>query len=137
MQKLFRAARKSPIIIGEIDHERLSLLAETIAGRNEALADQLTFELDRARVVPERRVPATVIRMGSKVTWRTETAEEHRATLVFPGEADFAGGKLSILTPVGVALIGLSVGQEMEWMARDGRTHALTVLEVQAPEGVS
>lgn len=131
MQKNSRAERKSPIILSEQDHERLSLLADTIADRNEALAETLAFELDRARVVPDKRVPATVIRMGSTAVWRTESGEEHRATLVFPAEADIANGKVSILTPVGVALIGLSTGQTMQWTARDGRNHSLTVLKVE------
>lgn len=132
MQKTLRAERKSPIIIGEQDHGRLSLLADTIADRNEALSETLSFELDRARVVPDKRVPATVIRMGSTAVWRTENGEEHRAMLVFPGEADINNGKVSILTPVGVALIGLSTGQSMQWTARDGRNHSLTVLKVES-----
>mgnify|MGYP001070468504 FL=1 len=131
MQKNLRRERRSPIIIGENDHGRLSLLAEKIANLNETLSETLIGELDRAKVVPEQRVPATVIRMGSTVVWRTEKGEEHRAKLVFPGDADINSGKVSILTPVGVALIGLSTGQAMEWMTRDGRSHALTVLKVE------
>ncbi|MGE0241516.1 MAG: GreA/GreB family elongation factor, partial [Parvibaculaceae bacterium] len=48
----------------------------------------------------------------------------------FPGEADIAEGRLSILTPVGTALIGLSVGQSILWTGRDGQQHKLTVLDV-------
>lgn len=133
MQKSSRAERKSPIILGESDHERLSMLADTIAPRNEALADTLASELDRARVVPDKRVPATVIRMGSTVSWKMETGEEHRATLVFPVDADINNGKVSILTPVGVALIGLSTGQTMQWSSPGGREHVLTVTSVEPP----
>lgn len=133
MQKSSRAERKSPIILGESDHERLSMLADTISTRNEALADTLAAELDRARVVPDKRVPATVIRMGSTVSWKMDTGEEHRATLVFPVDADISNGKVSILTPVGVALIGLSTGQTMQWSSPGGRDHVLTVTHVEPP----
>ena len=56
-----------------------------------------------------------------------------RVTLVFPGEADIAQGKISILTPIGAALIGLSAGQSIDWTARDGRIHRLKVESVEAP----
>lgn len=125
--------RKSPIVIGENDHARLASLADAIATRSEELADTLASELDRARVVPDRRVPANVIRIGSTAVWRTENGEERRGTLVLPAEADISSGKVSVLTPVGIALLGLSPGQTMEWTARDGRLHALTVLTVEAP----
>jgi regulator of nucleoside diphosphate kinase len=52
-------------------------------------------------------------------------------TLVLPGGADIAEGKVSVLTPIGAALIGLSTGQSIDWTARDGRTHRLTVEHVE------
>ena len=50
---------------------------------------------------------------------------------MFPGEADIADGKISILTPIGVALVGLASGQSMDWTGRDGRVHRLTVESVE------
>lgn len=132
MQNISRG-RKSPIVIGKSDHARLASLAGAIAGRSEELADTLEAELDRAKIIPDRRVPANVIRIGATAEWRTETGEERRATLVLPAEADISSGKVSVLTPVGIALIGLSPGQSMQWTARDGRLHTLTVLAVEAP----
>jgi regulator of nucleoside diphosphate kinase len=52
---------------------------------------------------------------------------------VYPGEADIAQNRVSILTPIGAALIGLSVGQSIAWSARDGRQQVLTVLSVEPP----
>lgn len=52
-------------------------------------------------------------------------------TLVLPGEADIAAGKVSVMTPIGIALIGLSAGRSMNWTARDGRIHKLTVVSVE------
>lgn len=134
MQNNLRAPRKCPIIISEADHQRLVLLAEKFAERSADLAAVLEYELDRARVVPAQRIPSGVIRMGSTAVWRTHTGDEHRATLVYPADADIASGKVSILTPVGVALIGLSVGQQMEWIGHDGRSQSLTVLRVEADD---
>jgi regulator of nucleoside diphosphate kinase len=61
----------------------------------------------------------------------TDAGEDRTVTLVFPGRADIAEGKVSVLTPIGVALIGLAVGQSIDWTARDGRTHRLTVRDVE------
>ncbi len=53
--------------------------------------------------------------------------------LVFPGQADIGAGKISILTPIGTALIGLSEGQSIVWTARDGKERRLTVIKVENP----
>ena len=55
-----------------------------------------------------------------------------RVTLVYPADANIDAGKISVLTPIGTALIGLSVGQSIGWSARDGRSHRLAVLSVEA-----
>lgn len=130
--------RKPAIRITRSDHERLWQLAEALADRNPDVADELMAELNRARVVADGRLAPDVVRMGSTLIFTSDLGETRRVSLVFPGEADIAAGKVSILTPIGAALIGLSVGQSIEWTARDGRVHLLTVDEVdgsgQAPE---
>lgn len=68
--------------------------------------------------------------MGSIVEFRSNDGQERRVTLVYPGEADIAQGKISILTPIGTALIGLAPGQSISWTARDGKQHELNVLSV-------
>ena len=73
--------------------------------------------------------------MGSIVEFRSDTGQQRRVALVFPGDADFAQGRISILTPIGAALIGVSPGQSIAWTARDGRRHRLTVLTVEQPAG--
>ena len=130
--------RKPAITITRSDDERLQRLANSILERNPELAETLLSELDRAQVVTDARIRPDVIRMGSTVRYSTETGEERTVTLVYPNEADIAEGRISVLTPIGIALIGLSSGQAMDWTARDGRVHRLTVLDVagaeQAPE---
>ena len=130
MQDAAKSRRKPAIRISKTDHERLSSLAETIADRNPDVSDALLAELDRARVVEDKSVPANTVRMGSTVTFTSDGADTRTVTLVFPGQANIEEGKVSILTPVGAALIGLSEGQCMSWTARDGREHALSVVSV-------
>ena len=125
--------RKPAITMTRYDHERLLRLAESHASRNPEVADELLAELDRARIVEERKIPASVVRMGSSLRFTSDLGEDKRVSLVFPGEADIAAGKISILTPIGTALIGLSVGQSIDWTARDGRVHRLTVEAVEPP----
>ena len=68
--------------------------------------------------------------MGSEVEFRDETTGTVRkVTLVYPGEADIALGKISVLTPIGTALIGLGVGQSIMWETRTGDLKRLTVLQ--------
>lgn len=125
--------RKPAITMTRSDRESLSRLAESYAMRNPDVADVLMAELERARVVEDARIPADVIRMGSTLRFTSDLGEGRRVTLVFPGEADIAESKISILTPIGAALIGLAAGQSIDWTARDGRVHRLTVETVEAP----
>lgn len=127
-----RAGRRPAITITRTDHERLSRLAETLASRDPDTAGQLLGELDRARVVADGRIAADVVRMGSTLRFTTDAGEDRTVTLVFPGEADIVKGRISVLTPIGAALIGLSASQSIDWTSRDGRTRRLTVESVAA-----
>nr|WP_278116164.1 nucleoside diphosphate kinase regulator [Mesorhizobium sp. WSM4875]WIE94664.1 nucleoside diphosphate kinase regulator [Mesorhizobium sp. WSM4875] len=125
--------RKPTIAVTRTDSERLWRLAESFADRNSAVAEELLAELDRAKVVDDGRLSSNVVRMGSSMRFTSDLGEDRNVTLVFPGEADIAEGKVSVLTPIGVALIGLSAGQSIDWTARDGRVHRLMVESVQPP----
>ncbi|MER8613918.1 nucleoside diphosphate kinase regulator [Mesorhizobium sp. M0435] len=137
MQDNTKTRRKPNIRISQSDHTRLSALASTVAVRNPEAADELLAELERARIVADGWVSAGTVRMGSIVTFKPDTGDRKTVTLVFPGDADISENKVSILTPIGTALIGLSAGQSIMWTARDGRRHELSVLAVSqpAPEG--
>lgn len=134
MTDISTTRQKPEISISTSDHARLSMLADAIAVRDATLADDLAGELERARVVADDKIAQGVIRMGSRLRFKDEKGLERTVSLVFPPEADIAQGKMSILTPVGTALIGLSPGQSILWTARNGQRHELTVLEVEAPE---
>jgi regulator of nucleoside diphosphate kinase len=128
--------RKPPITIAKSESARLLALAAALAERNPELSDTMFGELERARIVADGAVASNVVRMGSIVTYRPDGDEPRTVTLVYPGEADIDQGRISVATPVGVALIGLSPGQSIAWTARDGRSHELTVLAVHSSEAV-
>lgn len=129
-----RTARPQITIAKEaMDH--LERLVDGAALRTPALADRLLDELSRARIVPAAKMPPDVVTIGSQVTWRDETTgQETTATLVWPEQADIDAGRASILTPIGVALLGLKAGARFTWETRSGETRTLTVLSVAPPE---
>lgn len=110
------------IFITELDRERLQALiakqrVET-AGKHVAT---LQAELDRAVVVPPREVTPDVVTMRSTVELTDlDTGETETHTLVFPEEADIDQGKLSVLAPIGTAVLGCRVGDEFEWQVPAG-----------------
>lgn len=128
--------RKPAITMGIEANRRLSNLAMAIEERMPEIADALLQELDRARLVPDAKLPDKVVRLGSTVEFATNGDQPRCITLVMPAEADIAQGRISIATPIGVALIGLSEGQSMTAHARDGRENLLTVMKVSAPQPV-
>jgi regulator of nucleoside diphosphate kinase len=119
------------IVVSESDHDRLTDLATAALDRLPETAQELLDEMERAEVVGAPALPANVVRMGSTVTFQPDGGRKRRVTLVFPAAEDIAEARISVLTPIGTALIGLSEGQSIEWSARDGRRHQLTVLAVE------
>ena len=123
------------VVIDEAYYDRLESLAVGGMERAQAAAERLLEELERAEVLPSEEVPASVVNIGSQVVYRDDESERsHTACLVFPAEADISRQRISVLTPVGAALIGLSEGQSISWLSRDGKERRLTVLEVKPPE---
>lgn len=114
------------LVIGRADHTLLTQLASAGAGSS----DELLTELERAEVVEDQSVPANVVRMGSVVGYSVDGGEPTTVTLVYPEHADISAGRISVLTPVGTALIGLRPGQSIEWSTRDGTKRKLTVITV-------
>jgi regulator of nucleoside diphosphate kinase len=121
--------RLSPEIIISRDEYRTLV---GLTGAASRVADDLLQEIERATIVDDDRVPSDVARMGSIITYRTP-AGARTVELVYPADADIARARISILTPIGTALIGLRAGQSISWTTRDGRREALTVLRVLAP----
>ncbi|ODT79607.1 MAG: hypothetical protein ABS76_18670 [Pelagibacterium sp. SCN 64-44] len=118
------------------DHRQLNSLAMAALERLPDLSDYLLSELERAQIVDDTAVPADIVRMGSSVRYRTDAGQEQQVTLVYPVDADIAAGRISVMTPVGTALIGLRVGQSITWRDRADKRQMLTVLSV-TPETVA
>jgi regulator of nucleoside diphosphate kinase len=119
------------IMLTANDHSRLSSLVETVADTAPDVYSYLSEELDRATVVAPQEIAPTVVTMNARVTFRDETTGQSRSvTLVYPQEADLADGKVSILTPIGAALIGVAEGHSIRWFTRQGEARTLTVLRV-------
>lgn len=96
-----------------------------------SVAEYLMEELSRAHVVPDDACSAHVVQMGSHVTYTDDGAgQTHRVSVVYPNEANIDEQRISVLTPVGAALIGMSPAQHIHWRDPDGRTRILTVLDV-------
>ncbi|MDP3255723.1 MAG: nucleoside diphosphate kinase regulator [Bosea sp. (in: a-proteobacteria)] len=128
-----RAARPAIVLTAE-DH---LLLSRAVDGAGERLADlaaELARELDRARILPRGRHSADHIRIGSGVTFRDDASgKESTITLVRPEEADVDAGRISVMTPIGVALIGMAAGKSIDWTTRSGEQRRLTVTAVRDP----
>lgn len=120
-----------PLLISRLDYERLEALLEQPVARGLDL-DALTGELERADIVEPSQMPGDVITMNSTARFRDETSgHEHELTLVYPKDADGSPDKVSILAPVGSALLGLRVGATIEWPVPGGRMARLRVLAIQ------
>ncbi|MEO8684700.1 MAG: nucleoside diphosphate kinase regulator, partial [Devosia sp.] len=117
------------LVLGEADHRKLVALALAGIGHSSEAGDDLLYELERAQVVSDEALPAAVVHMGSRVTYRPDNGDARTVTLVYPVDADISAGRISVLTPIGTALIGLSQGQSITWTARNGQRHVLTVLD--------
>ena len=120
---------KRRIYVTEQDMERLEDLLET--SKKSEYARSLEAELVNAVVVPSEEMPPDVVTMNSCVCFEDlTTGNRETITLVYPGQANMASGRVSVLAPVGSALIGLSVGQTIEWPMPNGRQRRLRIVEV-------
>ncbi len=119
------------IVIPESEHARLLALADAAEKRTPAVAEFLADELTRAEIVRDEEFDPNVVRMGSRVTFVDEvTGRTRTVTLVYPDAADIDQNRISILTPIGAALIGLSPSQSITWPLPDGRVGSLKVVAV-------
>jgi regulator of nucleoside diphosphate kinase len=123
---------KPSITLTASDHERLSDLVRVAMNNMPDVASGLADEIDRAHVMAKGQHPIGVVSMGSEVKFRDDTSGKiQKVFLVYPGQADISQDKISVLTPIGTALIGLRVGSSITWETRTGEFKRLTVLEVR------
>jgi len=122
------------IIMTRADHEELEavvMFTGKVSDRAKAELQSLENELRRATVLPADKIPADVITMNSRAELiDLESNERMEFTLVMPSDADIDAGKISVLAPLGTAMIGYRVGDEFEWPVPYG-TRQLRVEKVR------
>ncbi len=120
------------IVVTRQDMERLRALIDGVASeRNREAAEALESELAHARLVEPDQIPHDVVTMNSQVRFVDEnTGVERQITLVYPRDAAPEQGKVSVLAPVGAALIGLRTGDTIDWPLPGGRAKRLRIVEV-------
>ena len=117
------------IVLSRFDHKRLDQLLEKLGPRPEL--DALREEPERAEIVEPEAVPNDLVTMNSTVRFTDEeTGKESEITLVFPGSADVDRKRISVFAPLGSALLGLSIGDSIDWPVPNGRARRLRVVGI-------
>jgi len=119
-------------VLTELDHARLiSLLARMAAADGLHGAAETAYDLlDSALTVPARSIPPDIVTMRSRVRLRDGDGQDVDLTLAYPAEADAASGRISVLSPLGLSLIGCHKGQAIQWQAPDRAVHQRALVEV-------
>ena len=111
--------RERTIYVTEFDLQRLSNLLNGARSWNKKDRDYLTKleeELEWAQILAPQEIPGDVVTMNSQARVRDLNSNEEMVfTLVFPAEADYERGRLSVLAPIGTALLGYRAGDMVEW----------------------
>ena len=118
-----------------VTSQDLQRLQELIRGSGSDAVERLDEELARARVVPAREMPRDVVTMNSEVKFEdTVSGAQRSVRVVYPEAADATRGWVSILSPLGAALLGLRVGQEFDWLMPQGKRRVRVVDVPYQPE---
>jgi len=111
---------------------RLEALASAMMRRAPDVGERLMDEIARAKLVAPEKLRDDIVTIGSEVTYRDlSTARMHTVVLVYPEDADINQHRISVLTPIGVALLGLTAGATMSWHTRGDDTRQLEVVAVK------
>lgn len=119
------------IIVSSVDMQRLETLLDSLPAAQADVRNLLLDELARAELVEPDEMPPNVVTMNSRVRFALDApAEEFNLTLAYPKDMQLDDQRISVLSPVGNALIGLAVGDSIDWQRPDGASFQLTVLDV-------
>lgn len=125
------ATAQPPLHVIDTEYDRIADLAMRVSASEPVLAQRLMDELDRADVHAAGDLPPGVVTLNAQVDFVDEGSGSRRSVrLVLPAEADVAAGKVSILTPVGAGLIGMSEGAAILWPDREGQPRTLRIVRV-------
>lgn len=113
---------------------RLEALASSVMRRSPEVGERLMDEIARAKLVAPDKLRDDVVTIGSEVTYRDLSSDRMQTVfVVYPEDADIDQNRISVLTPVGVALLGLSPGATISWITRDDETRLLEIVAVRLP----
>jgi regulator of nucleoside diphosphate kinase len=119
------------IIVSTVDHGRLTKLLDELPRDDFAGRRELEADLERAKIVEPEQVPPSVVTMNSTVRFSVaDSSDEFELRLVYPKDAETDGRTISILAPVGGALLGLAEGDEIDWPKPGGGTQRVRIQEV-------
>jgi len=125
---------RPPIHLLASESDMVASLALQVEDRFPVIASMLLEEIERAELHDEATLPEAVVTLGSEVEFIDERSHQLRTvSLVLPAEANIALGKISILTPMGAALYGLSAGQSIDWPDLDGNSRRIGIRTVRQP----
>lgn len=122
--------KRPKIILTSQDMNRLDKLLEALPEAAFPGKAELEAELNRADVVEPQDVPPDVVTMNSTVRFALESGEDICMTLVYPKDMDGSADRISVLAPVGSALLGLSTGEHIEWPKPGGGMMKVRLVEV-------
>ena len=129
------AGIRPPIHLLDSQSDLLGNLALMAEHRIPVVSAMLLTEIERAEIHDRDTLPRDVVTLGSELEYRDEGSGAQRwVRLVLPAEADIEAGRISVLTPMGAGLIGLSTGQAIEWPDLEGRERRIRILAVRQPE---
>lgn len=122
---------KPEIFVLASDAERLELIVDRLPASAADCKNALLDELARADILEAGELPAKVVTMNSTVRFEViDPQEEFCLTLVYPADLNSAPNQISVLTPIGTALLGMAEGSVIDWPRRDGQNVQVRVLEV-------
>ena len=127
---------RPPIHLLAAESDMVASLALQAEHRFPVVAAMLLEEIERAELHEAETLPETAVTIGSQVDFVDEKSNQLRSVeLVMPASANIAEGRISILTPMGAALYGLTAGQSIDWPDLDGHGRRIRILRVRQPSG--
>ncbi|QUX93756.1 nucleoside diphosphate kinase regulator [Marinomonas sp. A3A] len=123
--------QRPQITISSLDAERLEKILDSLSYSQFPNKDDLQEEINRADIVEPREMPNNIVTMNSTVTFKVlSSGKAFSKTLVYPKDANGAEDTVSVLAPVGSALLGLKEGDQIDWPKPNGDMLSVTIVKV-------
>ena len=134
MATIAAGGARPPLHMLAAESDMIASLALQTEHRQPLIASMLLEEIDRAELHDAGTLPETAVTLGAEIDFVDEKSCQLRSVqLVLPRDANIAEGRISILTPMGAALYGLTAGQSIDWPDRDGKSRRIEILRVRQP----